>query len=70
MLVIEDDGAGFSVKDKNNRRKGIGLIGMQERAALIGGSVEIESSRRKGTTIFVRVPATLRQKEKKVEKDE
>ncbi len=60
ILIIEDDGKGFNVKSKKNRSKGIGLIGMQERAALVGGNVEIESSRGNGTTIFVRVPLLVR----------
>jgi two-component system CheB/CheR fusion protein len=56
VLIIEDNGRGFDVENKNNRNKGIGLIGMQERAALIGGTLEIESAPGQGTTIFVRVP--------------
>jgi two-component system CheB/CheR fusion protein len=56
VLIIEDDGKGFNVKSKANRAKGIGLIGMGERAAICGGTLEIESSPRKGTTIYVRVP--------------
>ena len=57
VLIIEDDGQGFDPQDKMNRSKGIGLIGMRERAALIGGTLEIESAPGKGTTVFVRVPA-------------
>jgi two-component system CheB/CheR fusion protein len=56
VLIIEDNGKGFDVDDKKNRNKGIGLIGMQERTALIGGTLEIESAPDQGTTIFVRVP--------------
>ena len=37
-------------------------MGMQERATLIGGSVEIESAPKKGTTIHVRVPIISRRK--------
>ena len=59
VLIIEDDGRGFDIEDKLNRSKGIGLIGMRERAALIGGSLEIESAPDKGTTIYARVPASL-----------
>lgn len=57
VLIIQDDGRGFNVKSKTIRGKGIGLIGMKERAALIDGSFEIESALGEGTTIFVRVPA-------------
>lgn len=58
ILIIEDNGVGFNVEDKLNSRKGIGLTGMRERAELIGGTLDIESTVKQGTTIFVRVPAT------------
>ncbi len=57
-LIIEDDGIAFDPNTKRNRRKGLGLIGMDERAALLGGTLEIESSKGIGTTVFVRVPAS------------
>jgi two-component system CheB/CheR fusion protein len=57
VLVIEDDGKGFNRKNKKFFSKGMGLTGMRERAELIGGKLEIESTGRKGTTIFVSVPA-------------
>jgi signal transduction histidine kinase len=56
-LLIEDDGQGFDtaiVREKGDRR--IGLIGMQERVALLGGDFLIQSVPRNGTTIRVRVP--------------
>jgi len=57
VLIVEDDGVGFEPGEKANRNKGLGLVGMGERAALIGGAVEIESAKGKGTTIYARVPA-------------
>ena len=57
VLVVEDDGKGFSTKNKKLLNKGLGLTGMKERAALIGGTLEVESAPGKGTTIFVRIPA-------------
>ena len=63
VLIIEDDGIGFEIEDKLNRSKGIGLIGMKERAALIGGTLEIESAPEKGTTIYVRVPVSFLEEE-------
>ncbi len=54
-LVIEDDGIGFepSAVDKTT---GIGLLGMHERAALIGATVQVESATGRGTTIYLRYP--------------
>jgi PAS domain S-box-containing protein len=56
-MIIEDNGVGFTLgasPDSNGRR--LGLVGMRERAALIGGTFEIESGPENGTTVFVRVP--------------
>jgi len=63
VLVIEDDGRGFDIEElKNTPRSsgGLGLKGMRERAAIIGGILEIESSPGNGTTVFVRVPLLMR----------
>lgn len=60
-LVIEDDGDGFSPEAQilgGRSGKGMGLIGMRERAALVGGTLEIESAKEKGTTIYVRIPVS------------
>jgi PAS domain S-box-containing protein len=57
-LTIQDDGVGFEVEDKANKMKGIGLLGLGERAALLHGEVEIESAPGNGTTILVRVPVS------------
>jgi signal transduction histidine kinase len=57
VLVIEDDGVGFDPADKDVREKGIGIIGMQERAALVGAALEVESKVGQGTSIFLRAPA-------------
>ena len=58
VLIVEDDGVGFAVTGRSKRRAagGLGLVGMRERASLIGASVEIESVEGKGTTVFVRLP--------------
>jgi len=59
ILIIEDDGGGFdpaSTRNPGKSGKGLGLVGMKERASLVGGDIEIESARGKGTTIFIRVP--------------
>lgn len=56
-LVIEDDGCGFDVEAaKSSRSSGLGLFGMEERLALIGGSVLVESAVGRGTRISVEAP--------------
>jgi PAS domain S-box-containing protein len=59
-LIIEDDGVGFDTVDTETHTRGVGLIGMRERAALVGAEIQIESARGRGTTVIVRAPsATL-----------
>lgn len=56
-LIIEDNGRGFDLEAVRGKRgSGMGLAGMQERAASIGGDLQLESSPGKGTTLFVRLP--------------
>lgn len=58
-VIVEDDGAGFDVErtlalpEKAGR---LGVRGMRERVALLGGEMEIESAPGAGTTVYVRVP--------------
>jgi two-component system sensor histidine kinase UhpB len=57
--IIEDDGCGFDVQRVHTDSSGpakLGIQGMRERAALLNGTVEIESSPGKGTSVFVRIP--------------
>ena len=51
-LVVEDDGRGFDV-DAVPSATQLGLVGMRERAHLVGGSMTVESSPGRGTTICV-----------------
>jgi two-component system CheB/CheR fusion protein len=53
VLVIEDDGVGFDTGDSTVTGRGIGLLGMRERAALIDAKFEVESKPGEGTSIFV-----------------
>ena len=54
VLVVEDDGVGFDPEHSTTRERGIGLLGMRERAGLIGAQFELESGAGEGTSIFVR----------------
>jgi signal transduction histidine kinase len=59
-LIVEDDGIGFEADNTSaGNDKGLGLVGIRERAALVGGTVEIESHPGDGTTVYVRIPAPL-----------
>jgi two-component system CheB/CheR fusion protein len=53
VLVVEDDGIGFDPATEE-AADGVGLAGMRERAALVGATLQIESSPGKGTSIFLR----------------
>jgi two-component system sensor histidine kinase DegS len=55
LLIVEDDGVGFDQAEASGAGRGFGLQGMQERAALGGASLEIESAAGRGTTILVRL---------------
>jgi len=60
LLIIEDDGVGFDQGNTGAAGRGFGLLGMQERAALVGATLQIESEAGKGTTILVRMTADSR----------
>jgi PAS domain S-box-containing protein len=57
-LVIRDDGHGIPVQppQKLKQRPRLGLIGMQERAALLGGVCSVSSVPDTGTVVSVEVP--------------
>jgi signal transduction histidine kinase len=59
-LLIRDNGIGFDVKLAQAQIAGLGLIGIKERAALVGGRTKIISTPNKGTTIGVSLPSTFR----------
>jgi signal transduction histidine kinase len=54
IIHVTDDGVGFHVPSISKRRYGI--VGMRERARLLGGRAIIESEINKGTTISVELP--------------
>lgn len=64
-LIVEDNGVGFALEDLpaavQTDGRGLGLIGMRERAELLGGTLEIESSVGSGTTVFASIPRQLGQ---------
>jgi signal transduction histidine kinase len=56
-LLVEDDGCGFDVEaTKHSRESGLGLFGMEERLALVGGALRVESTVGGGTRVSAEVP--------------
>jgi PAS domain S-box-containing protein len=59
LLIVEDDGVGFDPGAARSGSHGFGLLGMRERASLVGATLEIESAAGKGTTVLLRMAAAL-----------
>jgi PAS domain S-box-containing protein len=60
VLRIQDNGRGFDAEDPSIS-KSLGLLGMRERAAILGGGVNISSAPGKGTSVTAWVPLRLPQ---------
>jgi signal transduction histidine kinase len=58
QLAVRDDGIGFdpSIRHSHNHSHSLGHASMRERTRLLGGSVEIQSTRGGGTTVVAWVP--------------
>jgi signal transduction histidine kinase len=63
LLTVEDDGRGFPAKnpDPGTRKRGLGLLGIEERVLGFRGSLNIETAPGKGTRLTVELPALPRQ---------
>jgi len=58
-IEVQDDGLGFdfaSLRPSPTDTRGLGILGMKERANLIGGTVELDSEPGQGTTVRIRAP--------------
>jgi two-component system NarL family sensor kinase len=55
-LMVQDDGRGFAISPEGNAGSRVGLVGMRERARLLGGSFQIASSPGAGTRITADIP--------------
>lgn len=56
LAIVEDDGVGYEAGAPAGSRPGLGIYGMHERVALLGGRLAIESRPGHGTSLFVQVP--------------
>ena len=61
LVIVEDNGCGFQ---PGKERDGLGLLGIHERVALVGGKLNIESELGSGTTLVVRIPASASSQQK------
>jgi len=59
ILTIRDDGIGFDTGE--SKRKTLGLVGMRERAEVMGGEYCIEGEPGRGTTVRVSVPLLVQE---------
>jgi len=61
LITIEDNGAGFDLTEAARAAdRGLGLIGIRERAAHLQGTLRLESAPGKGTRLTVELPARSR----------
>jgi signal transduction histidine kinase len=58
LVTIEDDGVGFdpAATQSSERPRGLGLVGIRERVAQLGGTLRLESAPGRGTRLTVEVP--------------
>jgi signal transduction histidine kinase len=58
---IHDDGRGFENPDADTDREGLGLSGMLDRAAHLGGDLRVESHPGEGTRVTLTIPILRRE---------
>jgi signal transduction histidine kinase len=65
LLTVEDDGKGFPSPEGTvgETRRGLGLLGIEERVSGFRGSLTIETAPGKGTRLTVELPALPRQQD-------
>jgi two-component system sensor histidine kinase DegS len=56
-LVVEDDGVGFDLGAAEQKSGSFGILGMRERAQLLGGTLGIDSGAMGGTRLEFHGPA-------------
>lgn len=55
IITAKDNGIGFDVND-SKQHKGIGLLNMKSRGALIGAKIDLQSIKNKGTKLYISCP--------------
>jgi len=62
VITVADNGKGIA-KPSNGERNGFGLVGISERARMLGGSCSIDSAPGRGTTVNLAVTVTMVKRE-------
>ena len=62
LLSITDDGIGFDMGTLEDS-EGLGVAGMRERAALLGGELDMNTSPGKGSTVYFKVPLNTKSRD-------
>jgi signal transduction histidine kinase len=60
VLSVKDNGRGITRGEKADRAS-IGLVGMRERARMLGGTIDLSGKKGKGTTVVLRIPTKAKE---------
>lgn len=60
-IAVSDDGRGIAAEQTAGRRA-LGILGMRERASLLGGTVAVRRGRRRGTVVIIGIPLADRRR--------
>lgn len=66
VAVVQDNGRGFPAQRTLMGGEGLGLMGMQERASMVGGALTLDSAPGDGTTVTVRIPVQIEREVERV----
>jgi PAS domain S-box-containing protein len=69
LLEIADEGVGFDVIDTREAEITLGLVGMQERAIMLGGRFNIESEIGRGTKVVAELPLERRLERRRAKRE-
>ena len=58
VAEVSDEGRGFDLAETMDGQRGLGLVGMQERATMVGGRITFDARPGTGTRVRVSVPVT------------
>jgi two-component system, NarL family, sensor histidine kinase DegS len=70
VLHVTDDGIGFDIVKTARHKKSVGLLSMRERAELIGGTLQIQSTPGKGTAVTLLLPTAKKIEPLRARRDE